>query len=264
MLSNPTSTNNLQPRQRVTHRRQNSTPSAFEAARITDLSNPHRQQAQSRVSHRRGLSLDTRGAPRPIRASPATAMRQDFSTVSNTTTNPGLPSTPQHVLREAQQQRTARPGPGQPYASMAHDENFLISPQGTPYSQRFDAACFDGVRAEQEQQDCTPVQYDPFGRPINVIICKNQLSFANNMAGMQDFELFGPQSTLSTPTFVAFQESPTGTQGWLSEGETATTRRTSRRISNGIMDRVSRFENMAVEGAQRPTTPPPQNALGMR
>jgi len=198
-------------------------------------------------------------------ASPATRtpLRQDFSTVS-TTTNPGLPTTPQHALREAQQQRTARPGPGHqqhPYAVLATgtDEGFLLSPQGTPHSQRFDAACFDGVSAGP-QQDCMGIPYDAYGGQISLMIKKNQGGFANNMAGSY-LDLDHSDSALSTPTFMTFDESTAASQGWMSEGETASTRRTSRRISNGIMDRVSKFENMGADGLSRPVTPPPhQNA----
>jgi len=118
-------------------------------------------------------------------ATPAnrTPLRQDFSTVSNTT-NQGLPTTPQHVLREAQQQRTARPGPGQQqhYVAMAaaHDERFLISPQGTPHSQRFDAACFEGVPGSQ-QQDCMGIPYDAYNGQISLMVKKNQAGYPNNM-----------------------------------------------------------------------------------
>jgi regulatory protein SWI5 len=252
MLSNPTPPKALQPRPRQ-HRRQNSTPTAFETVKAANLPNFHRTQSHH-VAHRRGLSLDTR-RHQHIMASPATQFRQEMNTVSNNT-NQGLSTTPQHVLREAQQQRTARPGHGQPYINMApHDENFLISPQGTPHSQRFETARFDG-----QQPDCMSLPYDVYAGPVNVIIKKNQPNYAGDgMMPTQDFELFAPDSALSTPTFVTFQESASAS-GWLSEGETSSTRRTSRRISNGIMDRVAKYEGMGVEGIQRPATPPSQNA----
>lgn len=230
--------------------------------------------------HRRGISLDTRrqhyqpilAAATPNSNSTTTnstlmMSRQESTnnqhTVSSTaTTNPGLQSTtPQHhVLREAQQQRIPRPGHhAPPMASMATDENFLISPQGTPHSQRFvDAGCF-GQTATQQQS----AQFDAFGGSMNVIIKKNQAAaFANGgMAVGGDFELFGQDSALSTPTFMTFPESPVGGQGWISEGDTASTRRSSRRISNGIMDRVAKFETLGLESpVARPITPPNQNA----
>lgn len=201
------------------------------------------------------MSLDTR---RQQLRSPPTPLRQDFTTVSEQT-NTGLTTTQQHVLREAQQQRIARPGHGQPYANMANDENYLISPHSTPHSRRFDAACYDRLTASPQQPDCVGVGYDMYGAPINLAVKRSPASFTNNMAGAQDFELFGQESSLSSPTFMNFQESPTTAQGWTSEGDTSSTRRSSRRISNGIMDRVSKFENMGMETVQRPMTPPNQN-----
>ncbi len=134
MLSNPPTVNhNLHSRQRM-HRRQNSTPSAFEAVKIAPLPNLQQQQ-RAHLSHRRGLSLDTRRQQlSPTTAAPTN--RQDYATVSRTT-NPGLATTSQHVLREAQQQRIARPGPSQPSnngfsISQADSENFLLSPTPHP------------------------------------------------------------------------------------------------------------------------------------
>ncbi|KAJ9148688.1 Metallothionein expression activator 1 [Pleurostoma richardsiae] len=250
MLSNPTTTGGLHARQRQ-HRRQNSTPTAYEAVKIANL--PNIQQRQH-ASHRRGLSLDTRRQQHHQqhttmgRRSPTTTLRQEFTT---------------HVLREAQQQRLARPGPGQAYANMAphNDENYLLSPHGTPQSQRFDtAACYGG---SPQQQDCMGIPFDVYGGQMNANMRRSPVSFANNMTGAQDFELFAPpDSAMSTPTFLNFQESPSPSQGWTSEGETTSTRRSSRRISNGIMDRVAKFENMGMEGPQRPITPPNQNVAG--
>ena len=168
-------------------------------------------------------------------------------------------------MRETQQQRTARPGSGQQqqqhHAALAaaHDEGFLISPQGTPHSQRFNAACFEGLPVQQ--QDCMGIPYDAYNAQMNLMMRKSQPGYAhNNMAGGQYLDLEQPDSALSTPTFMTFDESAAASQGWMSEGETASTRRTSRRISNGIMDRVAKFEGMHVEGGQRPMTPPSQNA----
>ncbi|KAH8888509.1 hypothetical protein GQ53DRAFT_240704 [Thozetella sp. PMI_491] len=265
MLSNPHPVNNnLHSRQRM-HRRQNSTPSAFEAVRIAPLPNFQQQQQQPHrpnVSHRRGLSLDTRRQ----QLSPTTATtttRQDFTTVSTTTTNPGLATTPQHVLQEAQQQRIARPGHGQPNnfgISQADSENFLLSPHSTPHSQRFADAM-----AGQGTMQGMGIPFDAYMGPMGAVIKKNQANFAqtNAMVQPQDFELFAPDSALSTPTFMTFPEaSPGGAQqGWASEGETTSThaRRSSRRISNGIMDKVARYE--ALDGGpSRPITPPNQNA----
>lgn len=86
----------------------------------------------------------------------------------------------------------------------------------------------------------------------------------------QDFQLFAntsPHGLQSPNAFMNFQDASntvgfppaaTSPQGWASEDDTSSTRRASRRVSNGIMDRVSKFEGMAME-MQRPATPPHQN-----
>lgn len=250
MLSNPTTS--LHARQRQ-HRRQNSTPSAFEGVKVpATTANASRRQA---AGHRRGLSLDTRQQQQQQHQQ---ASRQD-SMVSMSTNNTGLANIPQHrVLREAQQQRTqTRPGPQQQqqqqnqshYASMAQDdsENFLISPHDTPQTQRFDASCFDN----------TPVPFDAFGEQFNMMLQKNQGSYGTNMSSAKDFDLFSGESAQSTPSYMNFAESPSE-NSWNQDGSVATIRKTARRISNGIMDRVSKYENLGEE-TQRPSTPPNQN-----
>jgi regulatory protein SWI5 len=247
MLSNPTTS--LHARQRA-HRRQNSTPSALEAVKIQHLPTVQpasRHQQHAGLGHRRGLSLDTRRSALMTPHSPTTT-RQDFTTVS-TTTNLGL-ATQHHVLREAQQQRIqARPGPiPQAYTNNDHENGYLISPHGTPQTQRFaDASCFDPAAVPFDQY---PPRY-------------HQVQFDGAMGGSKDFELFSSDSALSTPTFVSFSDAPGSAQGWISEGDTSSTRRTSRRISNGIMDRVAKFESMGMDEVQRPLTPPHQNATSM-
>ncbi|KAK8125800.1 uncharacterized protein PG998_001559 [Apiospora kogelbergensis] len=249
MLSHPPQSG-LQARQQQLrqHRRQNSTPTATEAMKIATNSNlphmhPHQQQQQQqrqRMSHRRGMSLDTRRHPMH------TPTRQEF------------PTTPQHVLRETQQQRIARPGHSQQAISnLANDENYLMSPHGTPQMQGFDPNCFDGLPPQQEMN----MQFNFYEAQMNMMMKRNQGSFSESVASSQDFELY-PSSSMSTPTFMNFSDSPNGGQGWISEGETSHSRRSSRRISNGIMDRVAKFEQMhpGMEGSQRPLTPPHQNA----
>ena len=112
--------------------------------------------------------------------------------------------------------------------------------------------------------------FDAYIGPMNAIVKKNSASYAqsNTVAPGQDFELFGPDSALSTPTFMNFHEANAGANhpGWISEGEIASShsRRTSRRISNGILEKVARFEALGngMEGVSgsRPMTPPNQNA----
>jgi len=92
-MSNPDSA--LQPRQKL-HRRQNSTPVTFEGMKMHNLHPPPRHNA-----HRRGQSLDQRS---PIR-------RQHPQTGSMVSiTNLGSTPQGQQILREAQQQKLARPG----------------------------------------------------------------------------------------------------------------------------------------------------------
>lgn len=220
---------------------------------------PQPQQARAgrpRVAHRRGMSLDTRRQHMP-----SPLVRQDFLTVSETTNTAGYNSAPQHVLREAQQQRLARPGSHQQaFANLANDENYIMSPHGTPHTQGFaPGACFDGL---QGPAPALNMSYNLYNEQMNAMVKKNQENFAGSMsAGSQDFELY-PSSTMSTPTFMHFNESPSGGAGWISEEETSSSRRGSRRVSNTIMDRVAKFENMGLEDPPRPITPPHQNATG--
>lgn len=109
-MSNPPSS--LQQRQRL-HRRQNSTPvAAFEAMKVT-ASMP--QQPRQNL-HRRGQSFDQQRSP--IRK------HQQGSTVSMT--NLGSIHG-QQILREAQQQKIARPGQQQQHLTMQMD--MPISPE---------------------------------------------------------------------------------------------------------------------------------------
>lgn len=94
MMSNPPSS--LQQRQKL-HRRQNSTPVAFEAMKVQHPALIQRQNSQ----HRRGQSTDSRS---PIR-------RQHHHSGSMVSiTNLGSTIQGQQILREAQQQRLSRPG----------------------------------------------------------------------------------------------------------------------------------------------------------
>lgn len=252
----------LHSRQRQ-HRRQNSTPSAFDAVKIAPL--PNLQQRRPMSAHRRGLSLDTRGqqlAPAPTMA----AMRHEYMPVSISAANPGQATTPQHVLREAQQQRTARPDHSQPtFTPQNNSDNFLISPQVTPQSQRF-----TNILPGQDQMgDIHGLPFDQYSTSL-ALFERSASRLSNSIDPSRDFEFFGPDSALSTPSFMTFPESspaPTS-QGWHSETETASThsRRSSRRISNGIMDKIAKFEAMGggFEGStERPCTPNDQITNGM-
>ncbi len=247
MLSNPTTT--LHSRQRQ-HRRQHSTPSAFEGVKAQNPpTSINRRQA---AAHRRGLSLDTR---RFQQITSPTTLRQD-NMVSMSTNNTGLANTPQHqVLRESQQQRTqARPGqhPNQnPYLAMRHGdtENFMISPNHTPHSQRFDASCFESSSA--------PFAY---GEHLNMMMQRNQGNYGNNLSSAKDFDLFAVENGQSMPSYSNVPESPS--QAWMTDGRNATIRRSARRISDGLVSRVAIFENMNGQEVQDPSTPPNQNENG--
>ncbi|GAB1317851.1 Metallothionein expression activator [Madurella fahalii] len=245
MLSNPPPASGLHSRQRHhQHRRQNSTPSAFEAVRIAPLPSFQPQQ-RSHMSHRRGLSLDTR-RQQLTPTSATTTTRQDYTT---------------HILREAQQQRTARPGPGQPTYNDDSDA-YLLSPHVTPQHQRF----ANPLSGRAQMADMAGLSFESYIGAIDII--KNQTNFVNGLDGSRDFEFFGSDSALSTPTFMTFPDSsPASTgQGWISESETASTqsRRASRRISGGIMEKVARFEALGNGdvSTQRPCTPANQIVNG--
>lgn len=261
MLSNPPPPSGLHfhSRQRHQHRRQNSTPSAFETVKIAPLP-PFQQHQRSSLSHRRGLSLDTR-RQQLTPTSATTTTRPDYTTVSIPVTNSGLATPPQHILREAQQQRTARPGPSHP-AYNDDSDPFLLSPHVTPQHQRF----ADPLSARAQMADMPGLSFESYIGAIDII--KNQSGFVGGMDGSRDFEFFGSDSAMSTPTFMTFPDSsPASTgQGWISEGETVSTqsRRGSRRISGGIMEKVARFEALGNGDAstQRPCTPADQIVNG--
>lgn len=121
----------LQQRQRL-HRRQNSTPVAFEALKVPTLS----PAIQCPIAHRRGQSLDQRS---PIRGQQQHRPTPTTTTTTGSTvsiTNPGSTTTTtigQQILREAQQQKLARPG--QPT-----NQSAVMSPQcgGTFLDQTID------------------------------------------------------------------------------------------------------------------------------
>lgn len=133
---------------------------------------------------------------------------------------------------------------------------------GTPLHPQFVDALAQG-----QMTDMSGLPLDAYMNTVNNMMKKNQAGFTNNMQSAQEFEIFGPDSALSTPTFMPFPEpSPAGSgQGWISEGEATSThsRRGSRRISGGIMDKVARYESLANGNmVQRPATPPAQNVNG--
>jgi regulatory protein SWI5 len=220
MLSNPT--NNLHNRQRH-HRRQQSTPSAYEPVKVAILPNYPRHG-----SHRRGMSLDTRRRNTPP---------QDLS-ISHT--NQGYTTHLQHNLRETQQQRPIRPGPSPCYQNFDHDENYLRSPAVTPQRQYLD------IGQTYEQQN---VYLDPVITPTNVNFFEGNPDYTIMNHGL----VMTPSTQMSFPHMENF-ESHQGRGSRPSSG---------RRISGGIQGRVAQFEQLALKSPQRPETPPSQNAIGM-
>lgn len=137
---------------------------------------------------------------------------------------------------------------------MTHEntENFLLSPHDTPQLNRFvDASCFETSSAA----------FDPFGEQLSMMMQKNQGSFGSNMTSAKDMELFQIESAQTNPTYMNYANSPPGAS-WTAEEASATIKRSSRRISNGIVERVAKFEGLGVDDGQRPTTPPNQNGNG--
>ena len=232
MLSNPTT--NLQNRQRQ-HRRQNSTPSAFEPVKVNSL-----PTIQRHGSHRRGMSLDTR-------------RRRQTPPQDNTgrnTNNLGYQTTQQHIVQEAQQHRLARQG--QQFATYDNDENYLHSPIVTQRRQLSDTGC-----TTHYEEDDNASQYTYSG-PVNMTININP----SNFNGANDFSLFSNDGSLTPSAFLDFSAGFEHSNSDMPSSENHSRRSSGgRRISGGIVDRVTRFEQLASQlSEKRPMTPPNQNA----
>ncbi|KAL1902229.1 Metallothionein expression activator [Sporothrix stenoceras] len=244
------------------------------------------QQSQSRqVGHRRGLSLDTRRQQLQQRQQRQQQIQQLQSqqqaeknqllqqhqqeqqqlmaaavAAASATTNQGHPT--QHVMQETQQQCTVRQGiDAQQFAKQSREQALLFARQQQKQQQQ--------QQQRQQQQDCADASFDFYNGPTAAMMRKT-LSGGGLPMQQQDFQLFansGPHGLQSPTAFMNFQDASntvgfppaaTSPQGWASEDDTSSTRRASRRVSNGIMDRVSKFEGMAME-MHRPATPPHQN-----
>ncbi|KAF2244587.1 BTE binding protein 4 [Trematosphaeria pertusa] len=116
-------------RRRTQHRRQNSTPAAFEAPRVR----PFPANLQQKRQQRSGMSLDLRGlnletihmpsyGPIPEQTHPGAMNMQSFQQEDSTVsiTNPGQPQ--QHTMQVAQTHSQPQPGP---------QDTFLQSPVQT-------------------------------------------------------------------------------------------------------------------------------------
>ncbi|KAL5596740.1 hypothetical protein BROUX41_006569 [Berkeleyomyces rouxiae] len=268
------------------HKRQQSTPNAnFDTIRIAP---PHPQQSMAApnsaslhahrqsMGHRRGLSLDTR---RQVLSNRQVAAAAAAAAAATTTTGPlsvgMVHPTSSPVASSIQEHRMMV---GRPFIMSMEQDNYLISPHTTPHSQRFDTGAYD----------TTPIQFDSSFGP--------HMGLQSAPIVGKEFNFFTSDSPLGTPSFV-YAESPTAAGNWLPEGNAqpqsqpqaqsqletqAQTQggfqRHTRRISNGILDRVTKFETMGMEGPQsqdptqgqtqdqgpsgdatRPTTPTNQN-----
>ncbi|CAD6501318.1 BgTH12-01570 [Blumeria graminis f. sp. triticale] len=230
MLSNPT--NALHSRQRQ-HRRQQSTPTAFDSVKISDLPNIQRNHG-----HRRGMSLDQRRRQTPP---------QDRLVCS---INPGF-TTPQHLLRETQQQRLVRPGV--PNVQFGDDHNYLNSPVVTPHRHPTDPSFL-----HQYGENLHEAAYFGTIHP--------QIDFTpNEYHSNTDFYPFSQDSSLApSPSYLELSSSfGNGNNNHNLENETYSRRSSvSRRISDGILHQVSQFENLALLSPQRPLTPSNHNIPG--
>lgn len=227
MMSTPAHTSGLRSRQRQ-HRRQNSTPSAFDAVKIAPLPT---LQPKRPISHRRGLSLDTRA--HPLAPAPAPTESQTSS-----------------------QQSTPRRGFGDAFFPPSDgSDNFLFSPQVTPQSRRF----ANILPHNDSMEDLNSLSFDQYAASLGLYERPDSRLSGSDVDPSRDFDFFGADSALSTPSFLTFPESsPAPTQGWSSDAETASTnsRRSSRRISNAILDKVAKFEALGAGASMdRPCTP---------
>ncbi|KAK4099163.1 hypothetical protein N658DRAFT_560620 [Parathielavia hyrcaniae] len=251
MLSNPPHMSGLHLRQRQ-HRRQNSTPSAFDVVKIAPLPSPQKRRP---ISHRRGLSLDTRR--QQLAPSRATTPCREHVSVSIPPTNTEPPSTPRHVLRDVQDQPTACPSHGLPtFTNQNTGESFVLSPQVTPQNRRF----ANGETNHNHMADLHDLTFDPFSATLGLFDRSVNRLNENGIDPSVELDFYGRESAISTPSFMTFPDSsPTGTcPGWVSENDTASShsRRSSRRVSNGIMDKVAKFEALGSGlNPSRPRTP---------
>jgi regulatory protein SWI5 len=145
MLSN---TNQALYRQQRQHRRQNSTPTAFEAPKVPLLP---ATKLRRLALHRRSQSLDQQ-------AQQTQRLVQDESTVSIT---PGFQPNPQHTLRATQQHKLVQPGQQQKRFSFTAAQDFetqhpsdvdaLSKQRSAYYPTQFYSQLVDGVNAANAQ-----------------------------------------------------------------------------------------------------------------
>lgn len=238
------------PQGRRQHRRQNSTPTAAQTHRASPY--PSIQQRRS-AGHRRGISLDSRQAPTTL-----SATRQKYAANSNTNHHAGLAAIPQHhVLREAQQHsQQARPGPATRQANYTTSTNLPHS-LGDHLGESLAAYSSDSNSRIPASQSMNPAafmdasaMFQAWNDNAAAMAHNARVPYGHAMMPTSGYELFDQQSPLTTPTFFNFPDTPDA------DNSSSHSRKSSRRISNGIADQVSKFENMAGEPGFRAATPP--------
>ncbi|OBT89219.1 hypothetical protein VE02_04271 [Pseudogymnoascus sp. 03VT05] len=232
MLSNP---KNLQRHRQ--HRRQQSTPTAYDAPKVPTL-----PTNQKNASHRRGMSLDQRRRQSPT---------QDTVSI----TNQGLYDNQQHILQETQKHRLARQGQ-QPtrFFNPTNDENYLLSPLVTPQRKNFDIGCIDAYGAPGKR-----ASYSAYPEPINSLNRVNEDAHARNSQFAGNDSLLYQDEETTPSAYVDFSMAFDGLQAQESWNATIKPNRSShsRRISGSIADRVAQYEDLAArQSLSRPITPP--------
>lgn len=174
MTSNPPSS--LQSRQRL-HQRQNSIPVALEAMKVQIPPNPARQ-----AMHRRGQSYDMSRSP----------IRRHQRTGSAVSMNTNLG---QHILREAQQQRIARPGQQQiqPRIDTSIAQQYGGYPPqslpGTPYEMTMNAFMSAPQNMMQHPQYQNMHMQIPHCSPNQFAVMENMQGYFQPMHPMDDGQI---------------------------------------------------------------------------
>lgn len=177
--------------------------------------------------------------------------------VSIAPNNPGpAATTPQQALQDTQHQSPARPGPSQAtfIRGPTDGDPFLISPQVAAQNALFPSA----LSGPGQIPDLHNLSFVPYAESLAALESAVSLN-GSSVDPARDLEFFSAESGLSTPSFLTFPDSsPAGLgPGWVSESETASThsRRSSRRISNGILDKVAKFEALGTGPDSLPSRP---------
>ena len=177
------------------------------------------------------MSLDTRqpiaaSRPRPDRSN-TTFYEMVSSAKSASSKFTGSETASQNVFREARHKGITH------LQSLCADEACPIWPNATTPSHEFHHSLLEPVSASFDIYGYHPAGTTP-----------------------REFDLFSPDRALSSPTCLSFTEPVSDiadtipAQEWTSEGE-LTTRRSSRRIRNGLMNVVVKLEGLGTDGGSK-------------